>query len=79
MQDELALSRGTVDRVTVQRADPDWVETAWQDPRTQVVVASRGRALVRDQDDGVVDLVFVPPSRAPQGVRFVLGQDADGG
>jgi NAD+ diphosphatase len=74
---ELALSRGTVDRVTEKRTDPAWLDAAWADPRTQVLVVSDGRALMR-LDDERAELVFVSPQAAPAGTRFLLGQDADG-
>ena len=69
----LALARGTVDRVTTRRTDKDWIDAAWKDPRTRVLIVSDGRALVRE--DG---LVFVSPQEAPAGTRFLLGEDADG-
>ena len=69
----LALARGTVDRVTKRRTDQDWIDAAWKDPRTRVLVVSDGHALVRE--DG---LVFVSPEEAPAGTRFLLGEDADG-
>ncbi len=69
----LALARGTVDRVTKRRTDKDWIDAAWKDPRTRVLVVSDGHALVRE--DG---LVFVSPQEAPAGTRFLLGEDADG-
>ena len=74
----LALSRGTVDRVTERRSDTAWLEAAWENPDTRVLVIDDGRALV--QLNGVTgpELVFVGPADAPQGVRFLLGQDADG-
>ena len=74
---ELALSRGTVDRVTEKRTDPAWLDAAWADPRARVLVVSRGQALMRI-DDSRAGLLFVPPRAAPAGTRFVLGQDADG-
>jgi NAD+ diphosphatase len=74
---ELALSRGTVDRITEKRADPAWLDAAWADPRTRVLVVSGGQALIR-LDDERAELVFVPPQAAPAGTRFLLGQDADG-
>jgi NAD+ diphosphatase len=74
---ELALARGTVDRLTERRADQEWVDAAWKDPRTRVLVVSNGRAVVRE-DDERVELVFVSPEEAPAGTRFLLGQDADG-
>jgi NAD+ diphosphatase len=70
---ELALARGTVDRVTGRRTDKVWIDAAWKDVRTRVLVVADGHALVRD--DG---LVFVPPERAPAGTRFLLGEDSDG-
>jgi NAD+ diphosphatase len=76
--DSLALSRGTVDRLTEQRTDRAWLDTAWADPGTRVLVVSHGQALVRIDDDESAALVFVPPDQAPEGTRFVLGQDADG-
>jgi NAD+ diphosphatase len=69
----LALARGTVDRVTNRRTDKDWIDAAWKNPRTRVLVVHEGQALVRDDT-----LVFVAPEEAPAGTRFLLGQDADG-
>jgi NAD+ diphosphatase len=75
----LALARGTVDRVTEKRHDPDWLEAAWRDPRTRVFVVSGGRSLVRLEAGGdQAGLVFVPPAQAPAGIRLMLGQDSDG-
>jgi NAD+ diphosphatase len=74
--ESLALARGTVDRVTHRRNDTQWLDAAWADPRTRVLVVSDGRALVRF-DDEHVELVFSAPAEAPAGVRFLLGQDAD--
>ena len=71
--DHLALARGTVDRVTARRTDKDWIDAAWKDPRTRVLVVHDGHALVDDQQE----LVFVAPQEAPAGVRFLLGEDTD--
>jgi NAD+ diphosphatase len=73
----LALSRGTVDRVTERRSDISWLEEAWENPATRVLVVDDGRALVRFGPSGP-ELAFVGPAQAPPGVRFMLGQDADG-
>ena len=73
----LALARGTVDRVTEKRTDQDWLDAAWKDPRSRVLVVSDGRALVR-LDNEHAELVFVSPGQAPPGIRMLLGQDADG-
>jgi NAD+ diphosphatase len=76
----LALSRGTVDRVTERRGDQAWLDQAWADPRTRVLVVWDGRALVRFAANGRdgASLVLLSPSDAPDGVRFLLGQDAEG-
>lgn len=73
----LALSRGTVDRVTEKRSDVAWLERAWADPRTRVLVVHDGRALARPVGGGM-ELLFVPPEQAPEGTRFLLGTDDDG-
>jgi NAD+ diphosphatase len=73
----LALSRGEVDRSTARRGDAAWLAAAWVDPGTRVLVVEDGQALVRS-GDGPAELVFVPPQQAPEGVRFLLGTDADG-
>jgi len=75
----LALSRGEVDRSTVRRTDAEWLAAAWADPGTRVLVVEDGQALIRIAGgDGQAELVFVSPRRAPDGVRFLLGVDADG-
>jgi NAD+ diphosphatase len=73
----LALARGTVDRMTRRRIDNDWIEAAWKDPRSRVLVVNEGHALVREGRDRV-ELILVPPEQAPPGTRFLLGQDQDG-
>jgi len=42
-----------------------------------VLVIDDSRALVRFSEEGA-ELVFVPPQEAPQGVRFLLGEDPAG-
>ncbi|MGD0704083.1 MAG: NAD(+) diphosphatase [Trebonia sp.] len=72
----LALSRSTVDRATQRRADTEWIEAAWADPRSRVIVVYKSQALTT-QADGRPELVFVAPADAPEGTRFFLGLDAD--
>ena len=72
----LALSRSTVDRATLRRADGAWVESAWEDPSSRVLVVSDSQALVRSVD-GRPELVFVSSAEAPEGTKFLLGVDAD--
>ena len=71
----LALSRAAVDRAGLLRTDTAWLERAWADPRTRVLVVRDGEALVADRD-GRLELVFVSPAEAPAGTRFLLGVDA---
>ena len=70
----LALSRSTVDRATPRRGDAAWVEAAWADPRTRVLVVNDSQALIRSVGDRL-ELVFVPSAEAPAGTRFLLGVD----
>jgi NAD+ diphosphatase len=70
------LSRGEVDRAGLRREDADWLTAAWADPRSRVVVIHDGQARVRYSDSGV-ELILVPPAQAPDGIRFLLGTDAD--
>jgi NAD+ diphosphatase len=74
---DLALARGEVDRAAARRSDTEWLAQAWADPRTRVLVVDAGRALVRS-GGGRDELVFVPSAQAPDGVRFLLGIDAEG-
>jgi NAD+ diphosphatase len=72
----LALSRSTVDRATERREDNAWIERAWADPSTRVLVIQDGRALARDAGDGY-ELLLIPSAEAPAGTRFLLGVDDD--
>jgi NAD+ diphosphatase len=71
----LALSRSGVDRATLRRSDTAWLAEIWADPRTRVLVLRDAQALVNTRD-GELELVFVAPADAPEGVRFLLGVDA---
>jgi NAD+ diphosphatase len=73
---QLALSRSTVDRATQRRADVAFVEAAWADPRSRVLVVHESQALVRSDGDQL-ELVFVSPADAPAGTKFLLGVDSD--
>jgi NAD+ diphosphatase len=73
----LALARGEVDRSAHLRTDETWLERAWADQATQVVVVSQGQALCEIGDSDAW-LCLVPPGRAPDGVRFLLGMSGCG-
>jgi NAD+ diphosphatase len=73
----LTLARSGVDRAAERRTDTAWLAAAWAEPGTRVLVIDDGRALVRFSEEGA-ELVFVPPREAPQGVRFLLGEDPAG-
>jgi NAD+ diphosphatase len=73
----LALARGEVDRAAHLRSDDVWLDAAWADSRTWVLVIERGRALCAI-DDRQARLWFVSAADAPDGVRFLLGVDNDG-
>lgn len=72
----LALARGTLDRVALNRRDDAWLDAAWADPGTRVVVVQDGRTLVSYEPSPA--LVFVPPGQAPDGDRWLLGVDDAG-
>ncbi|MFI6517432.1 NAD(+) diphosphatase [Spirillospora sp. NPDC050679] len=72
----LALGRGTLDRAAERRRDDAWLAAAWNDPRTRVLVVEDGQALVAF--DPAPALVLVPPDRAPDGERYLMGVDGGG-
>ncbi|WP_433477490.1 NAD(+) diphosphatase [Spirillospora sp. CA-142024] len=72
----LALARGTLDRVALNRRDDAWLDEAWAAPGTRVLVVQDGRSLVTYEPSPA--LVFVPPEQAPDGDRWLLGVDDDG-
>ena len=84
------LSRAAIDAAAHRRTDQAWLDRAWRDPGTRVLVlkgkdpTSHGRhALMAEQprvlattgDDP--ELVFITPQDAPEGERYLLGT-ADG-
>jgi NAD+ diphosphatase len=73
----LALARAEVGRCAHLRADNEWLDAAWSDSGTRVLVVERGRALA-EVTDTIAELSFVSPAQAPEGVRFLLGVAADG-
>ena len=81
------LSRSTLDRNSRLRLDELGLAAAWSNPDTRVVVICEGRAFVVDEPDRdpaappeatVTRLVTVPSYDAPDGERYLLGQDERG-
>ncbi|GAA3623381.1 NAD(+) diphosphatase [Nonomuraea rosea] len=68
----LLLARGTIDRSSALRADEGWLERAWSDPVTRVLVIDNGHTLVRRTGDEVQAVLFTPAD-APPGPRYLLG------
>jgi len=73
---DLTLARAEVDRRAELRSDLDWLDAAWSDAGTRVVVVERGQALC-EFDDQHARLSFTETASAPDGVRFLLGVDED--
>ncbi|GGP11722.1 NAD(+) diphosphatase [Nonomuraea glycinis] len=68
----LLLARGTIDRSGALRADDAWLERAWADPATRVLLVDNGRTLVRRTGDEV-HAVLLTTAEAPPGERYLLG------
>ncbi|WP_049571292.1 NAD(+) diphosphatase [Nonomuraea sp. SBT364] len=68
----LLLARGTIDRSAALRADRAWLERAWADPATRVLIIDNGHTLVR-RDGDQVHAVLYAAADAPEGERFLLG------
>ncbi len=76
----LALARGDLDRGVERRGDTAWLDAAWGDPSTRVVLVHRGRALVSGTGDNGddVEIAFVSTGLAVQGgIRALLAVEAD--
>jgi NAD+ diphosphatase len=66
----LRLAADPHDRVGERRTDEQWLDQAWKDPETRVLVVAGSR--IRPVDDRVT---WVSPEEAPQdGVRVLLGE-----
>jgi len=73
----LLLARSAIDRSAALRGDAEWLERAWADTATRVVVVDDGQALIRRRG-GETRLVLLPTAEAPDGERYLLGVDAEG-
>jgi NAD+ diphosphatase len=74
---DLSLARSAVDRASHHRTDQAWLDAAWADEGTRVLVLDHGQALIRFAGDEAA-LELVPPGQAPDGARFLLGVDHTG-
>ncbi|GAA0406410.1 NTP pyrophosphohydrolase [Acrocarpospora corrugata] len=70
----LLLARSTIDRSALLRQDAAWLERAWAEEATRVVLVNNGETLVRRDAEGA-GLVLLPPGEAPEGRRYLLGLD----
>lgn len=69
----LALARGDLDRAAERRDDTAWLDAAWQDDRSRVLVLHKGSARAHRSADGVMRLDLLPPSSVGgSGVRVLL-------
>jgi NAD+ diphosphatase len=66
---ELPLARAAVDRAAHRRNDEAWLDGAWASGATRVLLVADGQAPVEDGH-----LVFVAPDEAPDGDRYLLGE-----
>ncbi|WP_084195314.1 NAD(+) diphosphatase [Streptosporangium amethystogenes] len=73
----LLLARSAIDRSAVLRGDTEWLERAWADAATRVVVVDDGQTLIR-RNGGEAELVLLSTADAPEGERYLLGLDAEG-
>ena len=87
-----ALARSTLDRAADRRRDERWLADAWADARTRVLLLDHGdpQRHGRRNPGGIPvrflvtastptpELVFCSPEQAPEGERYLLGEDSDG-
>jgi NAD+ diphosphatase len=59
------------DRLAHKRSDHDFLEAAWRDPRSRVLVMLNSELAVEPDSDS---LLLVAPSDAPAGERMLLGE-----
>jgi NAD+ diphosphatase len=69
----IALGEPAHDRLAERRTDEDWLEKAWANPDTRVLVLGGTRL---HTIDGRLD--WVAPADAPDGIRVLLGRLGDG-
>jgi NAD+ diphosphatase len=73
---ELALARGTLDRASGHRGDPQWLADRWADRRTRVYPVAPHHGLAAGPEDAPT-LVTVAVASVEQYERYLLGVDGD--
>ena len=74
---DLSLARGTLDRASLRRTDPEMMAFLLKDPLTRVVELVAGKARVTDSDRGLALLLRLPAERDVDRLSVFLGQDGD--
>ena len=69
----VALSRHAHDRIALHRNDDAWLDEAWRDPATRVLLLDGGQVVVPDGGEEP-RIGWVAPHEAPEGLRILLGQ-----
>jgi NAD+ diphosphatase len=75
---DLSLARGTLDRDSLRRRDPDLLPMLLKDPRTQVIELVGGRVPVIESDRESVLRLRSPGEQDTEGLAVFLGQDDQG-
>jgi len=76
---DLALARFTVDRAATTRINPNWIEDAWNDSRTRILLVNESKIPVTDD----LSPIFIAPSSFPVALEdlreatVLLGVDDD--
>jgi NAD+ diphosphatase len=76
---DLALARFTVDRAAATRINPNWIEDAWNDSRTRLLLVNESKIPVTDD----LSPIFIAPSAFPVALEdlreatVLLGVDDD--
>ena len=71
------LSRTATDRIAERRTDTAWLDAAWQQPSTRVlVVSAAGTVATVDSPSGPVLALLQPSDAPPAGIRVLLGEDS---
>ena len=70
----LRITQDPHDRSGHLRADDGWVEKAWSDESTRVLVVAGNRV----EPSGETGVRWRTPADAPEGIRLLLGDTPDG-